>query len=87
MKLMADINERKRDDDDAGKKVGTGEGDFSGDTMATALESFGTVAGVVASAVAGGELGDKEWEGAVGDDVLGYPKKEKKQTHPLIDEL
>jgi len=75
---MADINERKRDDDDAGKKVGTGEGDFSGNTMATALESFGTVVGVVAATVAGGELGNKEGKATVDDDVLGYPKKEKK---------
>ena len=75
---MADSNERKRDDNDAGKTVGTSEGDFSGDTMATALESFGTVAGVVAATVAGGELGNKEEEGTVDDDVLGYPKKEKK---------
>jgi len=75
---MADINERKRDDNDAGKAIGTGEGDFSRDTMSTALGSFGTVAGVVASAVAGGELGDKEGEGAIDDNNHGSPKKEKK---------
>lgn len=49
---MADINERKRDDNDTGKAVGSGVGAVAGDTIASALDPFGTVAG----AVAGGAL-------------------------------
>jgi hypothetical protein len=49
---MADINERKRDDIDTGEAVGTSVGAFAGDTMASALDPYGSVA----SAVAGGAL-------------------------------
>ena len=38
---MADINKRKRDDNDTGEAVGTGVGAFTGDTMASALDPFG----------------------------------------------
>ncbi len=47
---MADINDRKR--------VGTGVGAVAGDTIASALDPYGTIA----SAVAGGAL-DKMAEG------------------------
>ena len=39
---MADINKRKRDNNDTGEAVGTGVGAFTGDTMASALDPFGT---------------------------------------------
>ena len=39
---MADINKRKRDDNDSDEAVGTGVGVFTGDTMASALDPFGT---------------------------------------------
>ena len=64
---MADINKRKRDDNDTGEAVGTGVGAFTGDTMASALDPFGTVAG----AVAGGALDNKAGEGTVDDDNHG----------------
>ena len=35
---MADINKRKRDDNDTGEAVGTGVGAFTGDTMVFALD-------------------------------------------------
>jgi uncharacterized protein YcfJ len=64
---MADINERKRDDNDPGEAVGTDVGAFAGDTIASALDPFGTVAG----AVAGGALDNKAGEGTVDDDNHG----------------
>ncbi|MEC5425753.1 hypothetical protein QGM71_19985 [Virgibacillus sp. C22-A2] len=45
---MADINKRKRDDNDDGKTVGSGVGVVPGDTIASALDPFGTAAGAVA---------------------------------------
>ena len=62
---MADINKRKRDNYDTGKAVGTGVGAFTGDTMASALDPFGTVA------VAGKELDNKAGEGTVDNDKQG----------------
>ena len=62
---MADINKRKRDDYDTGEAVGTGVGAFTGDTMASALDPFGTVAG------AGRALDNKAGEGTVDDDKHG----------------
>ncbi|MGX2958810.1 hypothetical protein JNUCC23_06035 [Peribacillus sp. JNUCC 23] len=64
---MADINKRKRDDNDTGKAVGTGVGAFTGDTMASALDPFGSVAG----AVSGGALDNKAGKGPVDDDNHG----------------
>ena len=63
---MADINKRKRDDNDASKAVGTSVGAFTGDTMASALDPFGSVA--AAGAVSGGVLDNKAREGTVEDD-------------------
>jgi hypothetical protein len=59
---MADINERKRDDTDTGKAAATDVGAFAGDTMASALDPFGSVA----SAVSGGAL-DNMAEGVTVD--------------------
>ncbi|MFZ7942597.1 hypothetical protein [Neobacillus sp. 19] len=42
---MADMNERKRDDHDTGEAGRTDVGVVHGDTMASALDPFGTVAG------------------------------------------
>ncbi len=70
---MADIDERKRDEIDAGKAVGTSVGAFAGDTMATALDPFGAAAGPVAS----GEPDKKAGEGTDEDNNHGSPKKEK----------
>ena len=64
---MADINKRKRDDNDTGEAVGTGVGAFTGDTMASALDPFGAAAG----AVAGGALDNKAGKGTVDDDNHG----------------
>jgi outer membrane lipoprotein SlyB len=55
---VADKNQRNRIDNDAGEAVGNGVG--AGDTMASALDPFGTVAG----AVAGRALDNKVGEGA-----------------------
>jgi hypothetical protein len=63
---MADINERKRDND-TGEVVGSGVGAVPGDTMASALDPFGSIAG----AVAGGALDSKAGEGTVDDDNHG----------------
>lgn len=63
---MTDINKRKRDDNDTGKAVGTGVGAFTGDTMASALDPFGSVAS--AGAVSGGALDNKAEKGTVDDD-------------------
>ena len=41
---MDDINERKRDDNDTDKTVGNRVGVVAGDTMASALDPFGSVA-------------------------------------------
>ncbi len=70
---MADIDERKRDEIDAGKAVGTSVGAFAGDTMATALDPFGAAAGAVAS----GEPENKAGESTVDDGNHGSKKKEK----------
>lgn len=43
---MADINKRKSDDFDTGEEVGTEIGAFPGDTMASALDPFGSVAAI-----------------------------------------
>jgi len=69
---MADINKRKRDDNDTGEAVGTSVGAFTGDTMASALDPFGTVAG----AVAGRALDNKAGEGTVDDDNHGSKTKD-----------
>jgi uncharacterized protein YcfJ len=61
---MADINKRKRDDKDTGEAVGTSVGAVPGDTIASALDPFGTVAG----AGAGGALDNKAGESTVDDD-------------------
>ncbi len=60
---MADFNERKRDEIDTVEAAGTGVGAVAGDTMASALDPYGSVA----SAVAGGAL-DKMAEGGTVDD-------------------
>lgn len=60
---MADVNERKRDDDGTSKAVGTGVGAFTGDTMTSALDPFGSVA--AAGAVSGGALENKAGKGTV----------------------
>jgi hypothetical protein len=64
---MADINERKHDDIDTDEAVGTGVGAVAGDTIASALDPFGTVA----SAVAGGALDNMADGGTVDDDNHG----------------
>ncbi|MGJ9459844.1 hypothetical protein [Oceanobacillus sp. CF4.6] len=51
---MADNNKRKRDDNDAGKRVGSGVGVVPGDNIATALDPFGAAVGAV-----GDELDNK----------------------------
>jgi hypothetical protein len=66
---MADINKHKCDDNDTGKAVGTGIGTFTGDTMASALDPFGSVA--VTGAVSGGALESKAGKGTVDDDNHG----------------
>jgi hypothetical protein len=66
---MADINKRKRDDKDTGEAVGTGVGAFTGDTMASALDPFGSIA--AAGAVSGGALNNKAGKGTVDDDNHG----------------
>ncbi|MEC1520745.1 hypothetical protein P9D43_01700 [Neobacillus niacini] len=68
---MADINKRKREDKD-NEAVGTGVGAFTGDTMASALDPFGSVA--VEGAVSGGALDNKAGKGAV-DDNQGFKNK------------
>ncbi|MEI4771668.1 hypothetical protein WAX74_18770 [Psychrobacillus sp. FJAT-51614] len=62
---MADINKRKRDNYDTGEAVGTSVGAFNGDTMASALDPFGTVA------VSGRALDNKVGEGTADDDKHG----------------
>ena len=64
---MADINKRKRDDNDTCKAVGTGVGTFTGDTMASALDPFGSVA--VEGAVSG--VDNKAGKGTIEDDNHG----------------
>ena len=64
---MADINERKRDNNDTGRAVGSGVGAVSGDTIASALDPFGSIAG----AVAGGALDSRAGAGTVDDDNRG----------------
>jgi hypothetical protein len=71
---MADINKRKRDDNDTGEAVGTGVGAFTGDTMASALDPFGTVA----VAGSGRALDDKAGEGTVDDDKHGSGRRNLK---------
>ncbi|MFJ8064635.1 hypothetical protein ACIQYS_08395 [Psychrobacillus sp. NPDC096426] len=61
---MAENNKRKRDDYDTGEEVGTDVGAFAGDTMASALDPFGSVA--VASA--GRALDNNSGDGTVDDD-------------------
>ncbi|MCQ6281641.1 hypothetical protein [Bacillus sp. EB600] len=69
---MADINERKRDDYDTGEAVGTSVGAFAGDTIASALDPFGSAAG----APIGGALDNKAGEGTVDDDNHGSQKRD-----------
>ena len=64
---MANINKRKRDDNDSGEKVGNSVGVVPGDTMASALDPFGSVAGVDA----GGALDNKAGKGTDDDDNHG----------------
>jgi hypothetical protein len=64
---MPDINERKRGDNDTGKTVESGVGVAPGDTIASALDPFGTAAGPVAS----GALDYKAGEGTVNDRNIG----------------
>lgn len=61
---MADINERKRNDIDTGEAVGTGVGAVAEDTIASALDPFGGIAG----AHTGTALDNKAEEGTVDDD-------------------
>ncbi len=75
---MADINKRKRDEFDNSEKVETGVGAFTGDTMATALDPFGTVAGAVAGSDSGRELDNKTGEGTVDDDKNGSERRNLK---------
>jgi hypothetical protein len=64
---MADINKRKRDNNNAKEEAGTSVGAFTGDTMATALDPFGTAAG----AITGRTLDKKAGKGTVDDDNHG----------------
>ena len=70
---MADSNERKREDNNAGKAVGSSVGAFRGDTMSSALDPFGASAGAIAS----GTQDNKAGEGTDDDDNHGSKKKEK----------
>lgn len=69
---MADINKRKREDNNA-EAAGTGVGAFIGDTMASALDPFGSVA--AEGAVSGGALDNKSGKGAA-DDNQGFKTKD-----------
>ncbi|WP_338472965.1 hypothetical protein R4Z10_09695 [Niallia sp. XMNu-256] len=60
---MADMN--KRNDNDTGKSAGTELGAFTGDTMPSALDPFGSVA--VEGAVSGGPMGNKAGKDNVND--------------------
>jgi hypothetical protein len=71
---MADINKRKRDDKDTGEAVGTGVGAFNGDTMASALDPFGSVA--AAGAVSGGAQDNEAGKGTVDDDNHGFKTRD-----------
>lgn len=64
---MADINKRKRANNKTVEEVGTSVGAFPGDTMATALDPFGTAA----SAIAGSAMDNKAGEGPVDDNDHG----------------
>ena len=67
MKLMADINERKREDNGTREAVRNHVGVVSGDTIASALDPFGSVAGVDA----GRAMNNKAGEGTYDDDNHG----------------
>ena len=84
VKQMADINERKREDNDAGKAVGSGVGAFRGDTMASALDPFGAAAGAVAS----GSRTTRRGKVPLMTTIM-VPKKRRriKWNRPLTDEL
>lgn len=69
---MADINKRKRDNNNTEEEVGTSVGAFTGDTMATALDPFGTAAG----AITGRTLDKKAGKGNGDDDNHGSKTKE-----------
>ena len=60
---MADINESKRNDNDTGEAKGTGVGAFTGDTIASALDPYGTAAGPVT----GRALDNKAGKGTLDD--------------------
>ncbi|WP_067726796.1 hypothetical protein [Oceanobacillus damuensis] len=60
---MADNNERKRRGNNAGKSVGSGVGAFPGDTIATALDPFGTAVGAVGDE----SVENKDGKGTVDD--------------------
>lgn len=70
---MADINERKTDNIDTGEAVETGVGAVAGDTIASALDPYGTVA----SADAGGALDNKAEEVTVDDDNHGSKTRDQ----------
>lgn len=70
---MSDINKRKRDDNDTSKAVETGVGAFTGDTMASALDPFGSVA--AAGAVSGGALDNTAGKGTIDNGIMA-PKQE-----------
>ena len=64
---MANMNERKRDDNDTAEAVRNRVGVVSGDTYASALDPFGSVAGVDA----GGAPDNKAGKGTDDDDNHG----------------
>ena len=69
---MADINKRKRKNNNAGEEVGTSVGAFTGDTMATALDPFGSAAG----AIDGSTQDNKAGEDTIDDDKHGSQKRD-----------
>lgn len=62
---MADINERKRDNNDIGEAGRTEVGVVPGDTMVSALDPFGSIAG---------EVQDKKARAGTVDDDSHDPK-------------
>ena len=67
---MADINKRKRASNNTDEELSVGA--FPGDTMATALDPFGSAAGPIA----GRELDNEAGKDTVDDDDHGSKKRD-----------
>ncbi|MFS0688839.1 hypothetical protein AB1K89_06315 [Sporosarcina sp. 179-K 8C2 HS] len=68
---MANSNKRKRDDHDTGE---TSVGAFTGDTMASALDPFGSTA----AGVSGSSSSDKAMDNKAGESTVDNDKKGSK---------